>query len=211
MKYSIREINENIIAIVVPNDYDRAMLFCRVQEFYESPNEKFRNNNFSIWNYCRWYSQKFGNGCFSYPKDFVGYNFPLIVAKKCYQINSVETPYDEEMIKIIDAVFEEGKRKYLIGVDNLKNSTFDHELAHAFYYVDINYKNSMNDITKEISKFDYSKFKNNLKSIGYCSSVLKDEIQAYMSTEINRKVTKGVKQKKKLHKLFKSIFNQYKF
>lgn len=210
MKYSVKEIKENIIAVVVPNDYDRAMLFCRAQEFYESPNEKFKNGTFSIWDYFSWYSKKFGNGCFSYPKDFVGYNFPLIVAKKCYQQNIVETPYDQEMIKIIDSTFEEGKRKYLIGVDDLKNSTFDHELAHAFYYVDLEYQKKMDQITKKISKFDYLRFKNNLKTTGYCSSVLKDEIQAYMSTEINRKITKGVKSKKKLHKLFKSVFTEHK-
>lgn len=211
MKYSVKEIKENIIAIVIPDDYQRAMLFCRTQEFYESPNEKFRNQQFSIWDYFDWYSKKYGNGCFSYTKDFVGYNFPLIVAKKCYQMNDAETPYDKEMIKIIDSIFEEGKRKYLIGVDSLKNSTFDHELAHAFYYVDLNYQKTMDGVVRKISKFNYSKFKSNLKTIGYCSSVFKDEIQAYMSTEINKKVTKGILGKKKIHKSFKSIFNQYKF
>jgi hypothetical protein len=210
MKYSIKEIKNNIIAIVVPSDYERAMLFCRIQEFYESPNSLFRDGKFSIWDYYRWYSKKYGGGCFSYPKDFVGYNLPLIVAKKCYDINESETPYDLEMIKIIDSLYEDGKRKYLIGVDTLKNSIFNHELAHALFYTDLDYQNEMNQLINQISKVNIKKFKKNLKNIGYCSSVLKDEIQAYMATEINKKITKGILGKKELYRLFKSVFNKFK-
>lgn len=209
MKYSVKEIRPDIFAVIVPDNYDRAMLFCRVQEFYESPSELFRNNTFSIWDYFSWYSKKYGKGCFSYTRDFVGYNFPLIVAKKCYQLNAIETPYDKIMVEIIESIYECAKRKYLIGVDALKNSTFNHELAHGLYYTNIDYKNEVNKITKSISKFNLSKFKKNLKSIGYCPSVLKDEIQAYMATEINKKVTKGILDKKKLHQKYKMIFNKY--
>ena len=206
MKYQLKEIKENIIAVVVPDNYQRAMLFCRVQEFYESPCAKFKDNKFSIWDYFTWYQSKYGMGCFSYPKDFVGYNFPLIVAKKCYEINDVETPYDKEMIKIVDELFENGKRKYLIGVDNINNSTFKHEMAHAFYYTDLKYKKNVDKITSSILKTNLDKFKKNLSSLGYCSSVFKDEVQAYMTTEINKKITKGISGKKRLHQKYKKIF-----
>lgn len=209
MKYSIKEIKDNIIAIVVPNDYERAMLFCRIQEFYESPNKSFKDSKFSIWDYFSWYSKTYGKGCFSYPKDFVGYNLPIIVAKKCYESNKPETPYDLEMIKIIDSLYEDGKRKYLIGVDDLKNSVFDHELAHAFFYTNLTYQKEMIELIKKISKSNIKKLRKNLKNIGYCSEVFKDEVQAYMSTEINKKVTKGVLNKDTIHKRFKHIFNKY--
>jgi hypothetical protein len=209
MKYRTKEIISNIFAVVVPNDYERAMLFCRAQEFYESPSKKFRDNTFSIWDYFRWYSS--GKGCFSYPRDFVGFNLPLIVAKKCYELNEIETPYDKVMKGIIDGLFVNGTRQYLIGVDSLENTTFDHEMAHALYYTDISYKSEMDEITLSISDSDMGKFKRNLKQIGYCSAVVKDEIQAYMATEISKKAARGVVNKKKLHQKYRSVFKRYKF
>jgi hypothetical protein len=209
MKYKIKNICQNVIALVVPDDYDRAMLFCRVQEFYESPNKNFKNKGFSIWDYYRWYSKEH-SGCFSYVKDFVGFNLPLIVAKKCYQINETETPYDVEMKRIVDELFVSGERKYLIGVDCLKNSTFDHELCHALYYTNMDYKIEMDELTASISKVNLQKFKKNLKSIGYCSEVMKDEIQAYMATEVSKKVAKGIGNAKSLHKKYKAVFKKYR-
>lgn len=209
MKYKIKEIHPDIIAVVIPDNYERAMMFFRVQEFYESPKKEFKDNKFSVWDYFKWYSEKWGEGCFSYPKDYVGYNLPLVVAKKCYQTNNPETPYDLEMIKIIDSLFENGRKKYLIGVDDLKNSTFNHELAHGLYYTNIDYKNEMDSAVGRISKSNIRKFKKNLKNLGYCSSVFKDEVQAYMATEINKKITNGITSKKKLHLLFKAIFKKY--
>lgn len=209
MKHKVKNICGNVIALVVPDNYDRAMLFCRVQEFYESPNINFRNKKFSIWDYFEWYSKN-NAGCFSYVKDFVGFNLPLIVAKKCYEMNETETPYDIEMKRIVDELFVPGERKYLIGVDSLKNSTFDHELCHALYYTDIEYKVEMDEITASISKSNLQKFKKNFKSMGYCSSVLKDEIQAYMATEISKKAAKGVSNAKSLHKRYKAVFKRYK-
>lgn len=203
----IKKITDNIVAIIVPENYERAMLFCRVQEFYESPKSQFRNKKFCIWDYFRWYSKK--TGCFSYPKDFVGFNLPLIVAKKCYEINDVQTPYDHKMKEIVDSLWVNGKKMYLIGVDSLSNSTFDHELAHGLYYCDFSYKENMDELTENLSNNTLKSFKKNLKEMGYCNSVLNDEIQAYMSTEINKKITKGISSKNALHKKYKAVFKKY--
>lgn len=207
MEYKIEKVFNNIFVIVASDDYERSMLFCRVQEFYESPCKKFRDNKFSIWDYYRWYSKK--NGCFSYTRDWTGFNLPLIVAKKCYEINEVETPYDKIMKKIVDELFESGKRQYIIGTDSLNNLTYRHELAHGLYYTNLEYKLEMDKITSSINNLDMIKFKKNLKTIGYCSSVYKDEIQAYMSTEINKKITKGVSSRKKYHQKYKKMFKKY--
>lgn len=37
IKYKIKEVKPNVFAVVVKDKYDRAMLFCRAQEYYESP------------------------------------------------------------------------------------------------------------------------------------------------------------------------------
>ena len=45
---SINKIMPHIYAVIVKNDYDRGMLFCRYQEFYESPFPEIRNKEFTL-------------------------------------------------------------------------------------------------------------------------------------------------------------------
>lgn len=206
MKYKTVKITDNIVLVVVKDRYERAMLFCKAQEFYESPNKNFRGKKFSIWEYMKWYAGM--KGCFSYPKDFSGFNMPMVVAKKCYEINSVETPYDEAMSEIVDRYFVNGERKYLIGAESAKGSTFEHEVCHALYYTDLTYKNAMDKITRTISDKNMAKFRKNLLAMGYHTSVLKDEIQAYMATEVNKRLCSGVTGAKKLHLKYKSVFKK---
>lgn len=207
MKYKLKEIKTDIFAVFVNDKYDRAMLFCRAQEFYESPRKEFRNSKFSMWDYFRWYSRK--NGCFSYPRDFTGFNFPLVVAKKCYELNECETPYDRIMKEIVEKVFVNGKRQYLIGVDQTDKETLEHELAHGLYYTDVSYREAMDAITEALPKNAISRMKKNLKDKGYCREVAKDEIQAYFAAEEDPVISKGVRGKKRIHKQYRAIFKQY--
>lgn len=208
MKFKVKEIRPNIIAVAIADNYDRAMLFWRVQEFYESPCKRFRGGKFSIWDYARWYSRK--TGCFSYPKDFVGFNLPLVVAKKCYETNSMETPYDEEMKELVNSLFVNGERQYLIGTESFKGGIFEHELAHALYYTDIDYKLEMDNLTKSIPKKSLGVFRKNLLKLGYHTGVVKDEVQAYMATEVNEKICRGVPNKKAMHKEYRKVFRRYR-
>ena len=41
IEYKIEEVRPNVFAVIVKDHYHRAMLFCRVQEYYESPNPQF--------------------------------------------------------------------------------------------------------------------------------------------------------------------------
>lgn len=209
IKYKIRTVREGVFALVVPDNYDRAMLFWRVQEFYESPCKKFRGGRFSVWDYAKWYAVKY-EGSFSYPADFVGFNFPLVVAKKCYEVNDLETPYDREMSAIINSIFVNGQRQYLIGAESLKGDTFDHEMAHAMYYIDMAYRNEMDEVTRSLPDEALSRLKKNLLKIGYHKGVIKDEIQAYMATELSEKVCKGVPRSREIHKRYKRVFRRFR-
>jgi hypothetical protein len=210
IKYKTIKVTDQILVVRVKNNYDRAMLFCRAQEFYESQSSMFKGKKFSIWDYFRWYSQKNKSKCFSYTMDFSGFNMPMVVAKKCYEINNVETPYDEIMKDIVDRYFVNGEKRYLIGVDSMEGSTFDHEMCHAMYYVCNEYRMKMDEITESIGAKNRAKMKRNLSAMGYCNSVFKDEVQAYMSTEANNKLTTGVGNAKKIHKIYKSVFRKMK-
>lgn len=185
LKFKLKEVKPYIFMISVKDRYDRAMLFCKVQEFYESPNSKFRNKSFSIWDYIEWYSRE--NGGFTYPFDWSGFNFPLEVAEKCYQISNVENKYDELFKNIINEIkskIGEHKKAYIIGIDESKRDDYKHEMCHAFYYLNNNYKKETNKILSKIDKKTFKTMCKNLLDVGYSKKVLKDEVQAYLISDL---------------------------
>lgn len=184
LKFKLKEIKPYIFMISVKDRYDRAMLFCRAQEFYESPNPKFRGKPFSIWDYIEWYSKE--NGGFTYPYDWSGFNFPLEVAEKCYELSKNENKYDEifkEIIINIKSKIGENKKAYIIGIDESEQSLYKHEMCHAFYYLNNNYKKEVNNILSKVDKRTIKSMSKNLLKMGYTKKVLKDEIQAYLISD----------------------------
>jgi hypothetical protein len=218
--YSIEEVRPNVFAVIVKDHYHRAMLFCRVQEFYESPNPQFRGKNFSIWDYIEWYSREHRD-VFTYTFDWGGFNIPLKTAWDCYEkLREHESPYDEVMESIIRTIelkmFNKKNTRnwnaYIIGADSTDSDTFEHEICHGLYATNKEYKLLVDEVTETISTKDYLTFKNNLIKMGYTDGVIDDEIQAYLSTNYEyTKFSKGVSKKvcKQLHKQYKAIFERY--
>jgi len=220
MDYSIEEVRPNIFAVIVKDHYHRAMLFCRVQEYYESPNPQFRGKNFSIWDYIEWYSREHRD-VFTYTFDWGGFNIPLKTAWDCYEkLREYESPYDEVMDKIVGTIemvmFNKKNTRnwnaYIIGADSTESDTFEHEICHGLYATNKEYKELVDEITLTISTEDYLTFKNNLISMGYTDGVIDDEIQAYLTTNYEyTKFSKGVSKKvcKALHKEYQKVFSKY--
>lgn len=218
--YKIEEVRPNVFAVIVKDHYHRAMLFCRVQEFYESPNPQFRGKSFSIWDYIEWYSREHRD-VFTYTYDWGGFNIPLKTAWDCYEkLREHESPYDEVMESIIRTIelkmfYKKNTRNwnaYIIGADSTESDTFEHEICHGLYATNKEYKLLVDEVTETISTKDYVTFKNNLIKMGYTDGVIDDEIQAYLSTNYEyTKFSKGVSKKvcKQLHKQYKAIFERY--
>lgn len=180
MKYQIKEVEPDIYAVLVKDKYDRAMLFCRAQEYYECPSPKFRGKEFSIWDYMKWYHEKYGHG-FSYGVDWSGFNIPLKVINECYnKLNKFETPYDRIMCDIKQKIYLTSSNGYVIGCGSTNCDTFKHEVCHGLYYTNKEYKKQMDALTKGLPKKYYDKFKENILEMGYASKVVDDEIQAYL-------------------------------
>ena len=216
IEYKIDEVRPSVFAVIVKDHYHRAMLFCRVQEYYESPNPEFRGKNFSIWDYIEWYSREHGD-VFTYTFDWGGFNIPLNVAESCYSklLKKGEfTPYDLEMnyiVKTIRGMVGNGKA-YIIGAPTTEDETFEHEVCHGLYATNKEYKGLVDEITETIEWQDYLKFEGNLLDMGYTAAVIPDEIQAYLSTNYEyTKFSKGVSKRKckALHKEYKKVFNKY--
>jgi hypothetical protein len=218
--YKIEEVRPNVFAVIVKDHYHRAMLFCRVQEYYESPNPEFRGKNFSIWDYIEWYSRR-NNDVFTYTYDWGGFNIPLKTAWDCYEkLKETETPYDKVMDEIIRTIemtmFNKKNTRnwnaYIIGADSTESDTFEHEICHGLYATNKDYRELVDEVTIAIPLKDYQTFRKNLLKMGYNGIVIDDEIQAYLSTNYEySKFSKGVSRKlcKELHKQYKQIFNRY--
>jgi hypothetical protein len=224
IEYKIEEVEPNVYAVIVPDNYHRPMLFCRVQEFYESPNPKFRGKNFNIWDYIEWYSRQ-KRGAFTYAFDWGGFNIPLEVAWNCYEgKNGVrimpegyKSPYDNIMTDIISDIqirmFDKSKQRdlhaYIIGAADTKGWTFKHEVCHGLYYINKKYRELVDEVTQTIPLKDYIKFKQNLIKMGYTEDVIDDEIQAYLNFGHDWPAfTKGVSKRlcNNLHKTYQSIY-----
>jgi hypothetical protein len=209
IKYKIKQIVPRVFAIIVPDNYTRAMLFLRIQEFYESKNKNFRGKSFSFWDYKFWYSSKNKNK-FTYTHDWSGFNVPLSIALKCRNVSPTETPYDEEMWKILGFIKEKNEKScYLIGCRDTKSKTFYHEMCHALYFTNKKYKQKMNQITNTIKSKKINKIKDRLKKMGYCKEVILDEVQAYLATEKNCNLVKNINIPGVVFKNYKKVFKEF--
>jgi hypothetical protein len=182
VKYKIKEVKPNVFAVIVKDKYDRAMLFCRAQEYYESPSLKFRGKNFSIWDYMKWYHEQKDWG-FTYGADWSGFNIPFKIICECYsKLTKPETPYDRVMDEIIRKIKSMivNETTYVIGCENVTDGVFKHEVCHALYHTNKNYKKQMDAYTHGLPKKYYNTFKINILKMGYAEKVVYDEIQAYL-------------------------------
>lgn len=215
INYKIEEVKPKVFAVIVPDDYHRPMLFCRVQEYYESPNLQFRGKSFDMWDYIEWYSRNHKDA-FTYAFDWGGFNIPLEIAYTCYDtLTQPYTPYDDIMEEIVQKIYEMNGYStdgYIIGAGDLEGETFVHEVCHGLYTTNPLYKELADEITQMIPTKLYNQFVNNLVKYGYCLDVMDDEIQAYLmtnweTTSFSNKVNK--KETKKWSKLYKQTLESF--
>lgn len=185
MKYTITPIARDVFHVRCQTQEDLAYLFLRSQEYYESRNIEFYRQNFKIDAFKEWYCRCFsGEDTFTYPYDWCGFNVPGAIAlsatKGAFKIGD-NNKYDDVMLEIIQDCQKDGKRFYLIGtIDDVSDlqtlsSALAHELAHAFYYLDADYRNTMNQLTAPILQpMQVALYLN-----GYHPTVIQDEAQAY--------------------------------
>lgn len=202
----IKVYNNNIIHVNMETQYDLTSTFFRIQEFYESP--KFRGKYFEIMEYMDWYAST-NNNEFTYFKDWAGFNIPSTVFEKFF-VKFKDLTFKE--IKLYSHIqkYIKTKKYYIIGTYGENNiDTIKHELSHAFFYLNKEYKNKTLKILNSASKKEkkeIEKEKKELLNKGYTKKVLDDEIIAYASTSLfylyNTKI------KKELCKEFNNIYEK---
>lgn len=183
---------EHIWAIKAESSHTRAMIFLRAQEYYESAFEEIIGKQFKFSNYMDIYKQAYGKQEFTYGSDWSGFNVPSNVLEDCmFNIPEDEiNNYDKIMLSIIKTIKEvEGDSKYyLLGVDELANHLLEHEFAHAMWFTLPEYKEAMSKMNNECDKVVKDSMFKCITEYGYADHVLPDELQAYMSTGLGRKM-----------------------
>ncbi len=217
VKGKVVEVKPRIYCVTVDDDYDRAMLFCRYQEFYESPYKKFRGKSFTWMEYMRHYKTAWKKGVFTYPEDWSGYNIPSNMLQQAHHIFCRDTEYDLIMNDIYWPCVEDSTEKndgkqtdwYLIGASSKDLKTMDHEIAHGLYYTNNDYKKSVSKLIKQIEPNHYEKLKKKLIKMGYVDDkkIIDDEINAFMSTGLYNGL--DTKELKKYQKNFIKNFKKF--
>jgi len=191
IKFKIKEVKPKIFLAEFEDSYDMCMTFCRYQEFYESPNSQFRNHNFKLFDFIKWYSNHYSKGNFTYATDWSGFNVPSKVLLKCWLGTAQDyTCYDSVMTSIIDSIHDKLLKKYgtinidfyLIGAQKGRSNTVKHEVAHGMFYLNKNYKKEMLSLVKALKPKFRNQFYKDLQKVGYSKQVLPDEAQAFLAT-----------------------------
>jgi hypothetical protein len=213
----VKEVKPFIYCVEIDDDYDRAMLFCRYQEFYESPYKKFRGKPFTWMEYMRFYKTAWKKRVFSYPDDWAGYNIPSNILEKGVDAFYKETEYDHLMKDIFYYCGIDSQNKnngtrhdwYLIGASSKDKGTTNHEIAHGLYFTNKDYKKSVTALINGIKPSHYEKLKKKLIKMGYVDDkkIIDDEIQAFMSTGLYNGL--DTKELKIYQKEFVANFKKY--
>lgn len=176
VNFNVHEIIPRVYHLEFETQLDMTSTLLRFQEYFESP--KFRKKIFTMKEYINWYSGEH-NGIFSYFDDWNGFNFPSNTLKPFYDKKFKGITKRE---KSILNYFKSKRGKFYIIGTHLEDGgveSLSHEISHAIYYINSEYKNNVNSI---LSKIDLTELNNEISNIGYHKSVWLDEIHAYLTT-----------------------------
>lgn len=174
---------KGVIHIDVDSQYELTSTFMRLQEFYESPFEGFKGCFFTLEDYMDRYAEYYGN--FTYNIDWNGFNVPGNIVKRFFSDEFFMGRLLNKEFKMLEAIapYMKDEHFYLIGTHGSDAGYMAHEQAHAFYYLNPEYKAEMDALTETLDEEVRGSIHDVLIKMGYCDEVLDDELQAYLSTD----------------------------
>lgn len=164
----------NSVWIKADSQDELGLTFMRFQEYYESANPQFRNNIFTLGQLRHWYSETYGAN--DYHISWTGFNFPSKVLVPFKQ--GLFDPLTSGEQNLLDLLKYRNDNFYIIGAQS--NDTLRHELAHALYGYDSEYKKQIDNFINK-NKNKVIKVLKHLEQKGYTKDVLYDELQAYVT------------------------------
>jgi len=194
--FEIKKLKYNSVLISARSTEVLSKTFIRFQEYYEGP--KYKGKIFTLGQVKEWYSNKFGAD--TYYRDWSGYNFPSWVLEPFRK--GLFDPLTKEETIILELFKYRFDNFYIIGAND--KETIRHELAHALYSYNLNYKKSIDSFCEKYKK-ELSKLSNHLIKKGYHKDVVNDEIQAYVTDNDDEFIIKNIDGEiiKKINQIYK--------
>jgi hypothetical protein len=198
MKIKKKRFMKGIYLVQFSSQKDMAETFLRFQEHYESP--KFMGQIFTHEQFEKWYTEV--KGKFSYYEDWDGFNIPSS-ALKPFQEGKFN-PLTKNEKKLLSLFKNIKGNFYIIAFHGGGHHLLGHELAHALFYTNKEYKKK---VLKILKKYNLKKIRKELLSVGgYGKNVIEDEIQAY-SVSLNYELKTDIP--KELRREINNIFEDY--
>ena len=176
-------VKNGVLHLEYETQHELCLSFLRLQEYYESPYDKIYREHFLLEDYMDIYAND--KGAFTYLTDWSGFNVPGNIVNQFFKRFSIFGLSVKEKViyHLVEmCTHDVDDNFYLIGTCREKPQAIEHELAHAKYYLNDDYANQIDEMTK-IIKQDYTEpIFDKLVSLGYRDDVLVDELQAYLST-----------------------------
>jgi hypothetical protein len=181
----------NCLLFLFDKQKDLALTFCRVQEYYESDNSNLKGQYFTFDEFINEMMDDIGN--INYFNFWSGFNIPGEIFQNWKNLIGDEPLTNQEIDLLTEIQFSKinKDRFYIIGALKKDKNVINHEIAHALYYLNQDYKNEMVLLNTEFNqnyKKHYNSLLKELKKLQYCDEVLQDEVQAYMSSSIKNEL-----------------------
>jgi hypothetical protein len=217
MKFKIKKSNPvpGVIHLLFKNQYETCSTFMRLQEFYESPFKQIRGKLFSLEQLMDLYAKQQGN--FTYTCDWGGFNVPGHVVDEFFRLYDGQLLEKEkdlrELVKDKAGKIAVGSKYYVIGMYG--EECLDHELAHALYYLNDDYRRQVNGLVKALPESVKSAIAKWLLDKGYSKPLIVDETNAYLTTddqeELTKRFGKAVGKRYAKYEPFRRAFDDAKF
>ena len=174
------KITDQIYQFNYKNLRTMSKAFLRLQEHYESP--YFKDKVFTVSEFREWYIKEYG--VFDYYSSYDGFNIPSTVVTKFLDPNSSfkHPSYEEKaLLRELKAIYQVHKNNpfYIIGTHTGEPSAIRHELAHALWHINKEYRNRAISIM-DFSNVNYDPMIKGFLQKHYHKSVWHDEIHAYL-------------------------------
>lgn len=183
-----------VVYLKFNNQYDTCSTFMRLQEFYESPFKKVRGQFFTLEQFMDLYAKQQGN--FTYTTDWGGFNVPghvvdAFFSKFGHDLLEKEKLLQEQIYEVdgMGNLVPPENKYYVIGMCD--EYCLEHELCHAVYYLNDEYRQLANKMVKALPKFVSETIKTWLLKKGYSKPLVVDETNAYLSTSEQYELTRN--------------------
>lgn len=154
-----------------------ALTMSRPQEFYESNLDQFRGQVFTWAEFVEQFTTD--DGEFRRLQDWSGYNIPGDVLDQFFELFDL-SQCETELAHSVSQL--RGHSYYVIGTSDSTPGVIDHELVHAHYYLNRQYRDQANTLVDQMDPVVFGDLAQLLSEWGYDHSVIVDEVNAYMST-----------------------------